>query len=179
MNAQLKVLEPVAGLSREVGLMVAGLEIVRAQTNDLLSDLTAHELAVRFAPNANQIGGLALHLAECEFWWIEAGFAKKEISDEDRRFAHLYDTTETDFALKRYQAEDCIDVLAKVHSRTVQTLTECTDDDLDAVFVNDLHPSGFRGSLRWILNRLIDHEANHKGQIAMMKRMIREGKDNG
>ncbi len=170
-----KVLEPVPGLARETGLMIAGLEIVRAQTNDLLRDMTVEELSVRFTPGAHQIGALALHLAECEFWWIEVGFAQKEITDDDRRFAHLYDSTEADFAAKGYGADDCIAVLERVHRRALHTLSSCTDSDLDTVFVNDLHPAGFKGNLRWILNRLIDHEANHKGQIAMMKRIIREG----
>jgi uncharacterized damage-inducible protein DinB len=175
MEIPKKILVPVHGLTKEVGLLVAALEEVRSQTIGLLSDLSVPELSLRPAASVHQIGGLALHLGECEFWWIEVGFAKKEITDQDRRFAHLNDTTETDFALKNYTAADCAEILGRIHARAVTTLSGYTDDDLDVVFSNDRHPNGFEGSLRWILHRLIDHEANHKGQIAMIKRLIREG----
>jgi uncharacterized damage-inducible protein DinB len=168
------ILEPVPGVSRGIGFCLAGLEEVRAQTIKLLEDMTVPELAVRVTPDSHQIGALALHLGECEFWWIEVGLAKKEITDEDRKFAHLHDSTETDFASKNYSAADCVKVLGRIHRRAIETLSNYSDRDLDVVFTNDAHPAGFNGNLRWILHRLTDHEANHKGQIAMMKRMIRE-----
>ena len=167
------VLEPVAGVSREIGFCLAGLEEVRAQTVALLEDMSAYELSARVIPGSHQIGGLALHLGECEFWWIEVGLKKKEITEDDRKFAHLHDSTESDFALKNYSAKDCIEILTRIHQRTKETLSNYSDRDLDAVFTNDAHPAGFQGNLRWILHRLTDHEANHKGQIAMMKRMMR------
>jgi len=169
------VLEPIDGYAREVGFYLAGLEEVRAQTLELLADMSDKELSKKIAPAFPQIGGLALHLGECEFWWIEVGLAKKEITDADRKFAHLYDTTTTDFALKNYHASDCIEILQNIHRRTAETLLTCSDEDMDAVFSNDLHPDGFTGSLRWILHHLIDHESNHRGQMAMIKRIIRGG----
>jgi uncharacterized damage-inducible protein DinB len=86
----------------------------------------------------------------------------------------LHDTTETDFALKGYDAERCIDRLNIIHQRTIETLSGVSDEELDRVITFKEHPLSSRGSLRWILLRLIDHEANHKGQIAMMKRLLRE-----
>jgi uncharacterized damage-inducible protein DinB len=174
MSTNKDVLEPVAGLSREIGLMVAGLEEVRAQTIANIADLSEEELAARFVSGAHQIGGLVLHLAECEFWWMHCAFAGKEITEDDRRLAHLHDTTETDFALKGYDAERCIDRLNIIHQRTIETLSGVSDEELDRVITFKEHPLSSRGSLRWILLRLIDHEANHKGQIAMMKRLLRE-----
>ncbi len=174
MSTNVDVLEPVAGLSRDIGLMVASLEEVRAQTIANIADLSEDELAARFAAGAHQIGGLVLHLAECEFWWMHWAFAGKEITDDDQRLSHLHDTTETDFALKGYDAERCIERLNIIHQRTIEILSGISDDELDRVITFDQHPAGVRGSLRWILHRLIDHEANHKGQIAMMKRLIRE-----
>jgi hypothetical protein len=151
------ILEPVPGVSRGIGFCLAGLEEVRAQTIKLLEDMTVPELAVRVTPDSHQVG-----------------LANLEITDEDRKFAHLHDSTETDFASKNYSAADCVKVLGRIHRRAIETLSNYSDRDLDVVFTNDAHPAGFNGNLRWILHRLTDHEANHKGQIAMMKRMIRE-----
>ena len=175
MKIRRDVLEPVDGFSPDLGLCVARLEEVRAQTVELLEDMTPEELAKKISPELPQIGGLALHLGECQFWWIEAALAKNPITEEDVKFAHLHDTTTTDFALKNYAACDTVDILKRIHLRTLATLGNYTDSDLDTVFTCDDHPDGFEGSLRWILHHLVDHESNHRGQMAMIKRIIRSG----
>jgi uncharacterized damage-inducible protein DinB len=173
MNITKHILEPTGGVDREIGFYLAGLEEVRAQTIAIISDLTQDELSKRAVAGAHQIGGLALHLGECEYWWIQCAAAGREMTDEDVKFAHLHDTTETDFALKNYTAGDCIKFLDGVHRRSVETLANFTGGDMDRIFNFVHHPNPSAGTLRWILNRLIDHEANHKGQMAMLKRLMR------
>lgn len=168
------VLEPVEGLSREIGFLVAGLQEVRAQTVAVLADLKPGELSRRLTPNFHQVGGLVLHLAETEFWWIDIVFAGREISDEDRQLFHFDDTTETDFALKKYGVADCVRTLNLAHERTIETLSEVDDGSLDSLYPFPRKEPKFDSSLRWILHHLIDHESNHRGQIAMMKRLMRE-----
>jgi Uncharacterized protein conserved in bacteria len=174
MEIKRDILEPISGVTREIGFYLAGLEEVRAQTVAILEDLTKDELAKRFLPGFHQLGGLALHLGECEYWWIQAGIAAREMTEEDIKSAHLYDTTNTDFALKDFTAEDCVDFLAKIHQRSVETLSKFTDDEMDRIVPFAQHPDPFKGTLRWVLHHLIDHEANHKGQMAMIKRLIRD-----
>jgi uncharacterized damage-inducible protein DinB len=173
MTLPVDVIAPAKGLSREIGLMVAALEEVRTQTVALIADMSGDELAQRFVPGVHQIGSLVLHIGENEFWWIEAIFAQKEISEADRQFAHLDNTTEEDFALKGYSAEDCIDFLDRIHKRTTSTLSSFDDARLDQITTVGSDPVRFQGSLRWILHHLIDHESHHKGQISMLKRLIR------
>ncbi|MBC7901496.1 MAG: DUF664 domain-containing protein [Saprospiraceae bacterium] len=169
------VLEPVQGLSREAGLLLAGLEEVRTQTIELIEDLSEEELATTLLPNFHQIGSLALHLAENEFWWIQAVIAGKEISDEDRKLAHLDEhTLETDFRLRGYDAKSCIGILNMIHERSIETLSEFSDDRLDTLILCEPGDPRFECSPRWVLHHLIDHEAHHKGQIAMIKRLIRK-----
>ncbi len=168
------VLEPVAGLSREIGLLVAGLQEVRSQTVKCIEDLTPDELSRRVLPSFHQIGGLVLHLAETEFWWIQIVFAGKEITDEDRKRFHFDDTTETDFTLKKYGSDDCVRILNMAHERTIETLSDVSDESLDKLYRCPRDEPEFESSLRWILHHLIDHESNHRGQIAMTKRLMRE-----
>jgi len=178
MNRNPEILEPAKGLSREIGFYVASLERSRESTAEIVSDMTREELSARISPSFHQVGGLILHIGECEFDWIETIAAGKEVTEEDRKFAHLYDTTENDFALKNYEAADCLKFLQRIHKRTFATLTGYTDGDLDMLidFKND--PSEFSASLRWILHHLIDHESHHKGQISMIKRLIRDTGNN-
>ena len=175
MSFQKSILEPVAGVTREIGFYLAGLGEVRAQTISIVRDMTTDELARRFTPAFHQIGGLALHLGECEYWWIQAAIAGKKLTEDDIKFAHIHDTTNTDFALKGYTANDCIDFLARIHQCSIDTLSQFTDEDMDQVVVFEQHLNHLESTLRWVLNRLIDHEANHKGQKALIKRLIRNG----
>jgi uncharacterized damage-inducible protein DinB len=168
------VIEPVAGLSREIGFLVAGLQEVRAQTVASIADVTPEELSRRVTPSFHQIGGLVLHLAETEFWWIDIVFAGNEITEVDRQLFHFDDTTETDFALKKYGVDDCVRILNLAHERTIGTLSEVNDGSLDRLYPFPRKEPKFESSLRWILHHLIDHESNHRGQIAMMKRLMRE-----
>lgn len=168
------VLEPVAGLSREIGFLIAGLQEVRKQTVAVVEDMKPDELSRRITRSFHQPGGLALHLAETEFWWIDIVFAGREITEEDRKRFHFDDTTETDFALKKYGADDCVRILNLAHERTIETLSEFDDGSLDRLYPFPRKEPKFESSLRWILHHLIDHESNHRGQIAMMKRLMRE-----
>ena len=86
------ILEPAAGVTREIGFYLAGLEEVRAQTISIITDMTSDELAERFTPAFHQIGGLALHLGECEYWWTQAAIAGRKLTEDDVKFAHIYDT---------------------------------------------------------------------------------------
>ena len=123
--------------------------------------------------NAHQIGGLLLHIAEAEAGWIHAIIPGKELDEETKQFVHWYDTMETDFAEKGYSAKDCIERIDKIGKRSREILAKFTDEDLEKLFGYDRNGERREVSLRWVLCHLIDHEANHKGQIAMLKRLMR------
>ncbi|CAN5341129.1 hypothetical protein BH20ACI2_BH20ACI2_22300 [soil metagenome] len=84
------------GFAPEIALYASGLEYGREQTRKLLVDLSPVEIAVRPFPSIHSIGALALHLGEAEYFWIQCVVAGRELSDEEKRFAHFFDTMETD-----------------------------------------------------------------------------------
>ena len=174
MKVEREILEPLAGVAREIGFYLSGNEETRAQLRDAVADLTSKELARRILPNAHQIGGLILHIGEAESWWIHSIVAGKELDDEARRFAHWDDTTETDFAEKGYSAKDCIEKIDEISRMSREILAEFADEDLDKIFSFDKPDRRIEISLRSILRHLADHEATHKGQILMLKRLLRE-----
>jgi uncharacterized damage-inducible protein DinB len=178
METVKRILEPMEGFSREIGLYLSSWEMLRAELREIVSDLSGAELASRISPGAHQIGGLILHLGEAESGWIHAIIAGKELDEEAKNFAHWYDTTETDFAEKGYSAKECIERIDKIGETSRRILAEFSDDDLERLFGYE-RSGGGRGevSLRWVLHHLIDHEANHKGQISMLKRLLRENNE--
>ncbi len=174
MKVEREILEPMAGISREIGFYLSGMEETRAELREAFFDLTSEELARRVLPNAHQIGGLVLHLGEAESWWIHSIVAGKELDEEAKQFAHWNDTTETDFAEKGYSAKDCIERIDEISRMSREILAEFSDEDLERMFGFDKKDKRIEVSLRWVLHHLLDHEATHKGQIMMLKRLLRE-----
>ena len=172
-----EVLEPMAGVSREIGFYLSGWEEVRAELRDIVSDLSDEELAGRILPNAHQIGNLILHLGEAEASWIHSIVAEKELDEEAKKFAHWCDTTERDFAEKGYSAKVCIERIDKISQMSREILADFADEDLEKIYVLKKPDKEVHLSLRSILHHLIDHEATHKGQISMLKRLMRESKN--
>lgn len=174
METVKRTLEPITGFSREIGFYLSGWEATRAELRELFSDLTDDELARRILPGAHQIGGLLLHIGEAESWWIHSIVDQRELDEAAKKFAHWDDSTETDFAEKGYSAKDCIQRIDKISEMSRGILAKFTDADLERLFGYDRNGKRVEVSLRWVLNHLIDHEATHKGQIALMKRLLRE-----
>ena len=178
METVKRILTPMEGFSREIGFYLSSWEKSRAELREIASDLSNAELSQRLTPEVHQIGALILHLGESEAGWIQAIIAGKELSDEEKRFVHWCDTTETDFAGKGYGARECIEKIDKISEMSREILARFDDEDLERLFGYE-RTSGERVevSLRWVLHHLIDHEANHKGQISMLKRLLRESQN--
>lgn len=174
MEIETRTLEPSPGVAREIGFYLSGREKIRAGLREIVADLTDEELSQRAAPGAHQIGGLILHLGEAEAWWIHSVVAEKELDDAAVKFAHLYDTTETDFAEKGYTATGALERIDEISRMSGEILAKLTDDDLERIFAYERDDKRVEASLRWIFYQLIEHEATHKGQISMLKRLLRE-----
>ena len=60
----------------------------------------------------------------------------------------------------------------RIFSENGWVLAEFKDSDLERIFSIERGGEAHERSLRWILHHLIDHEAQHKGQILMLKRLL-------
>jgi uncharacterized damage-inducible protein DinB len=175
MKIEQEILTPVPGLTRDIGFYLAGLQEVRAQIVAMVSDLTAEELAARPLPTENCIGALLLHIAENDFWWIQSLVGGAEMTDELKADVH-WDVLEVeDFTALGYSTDFVLAEIMRISEGSKQTLAKFSDDDMEKLFAFDGRTSRVDCSLRWILHHLIDHEAHHKGQIALLKKLIRNG----
>lgn len=174
MEIKKDILEPTPGFSREIGFYLSAWEKARAQTRVLVEDLSEEELARRILPNIHSIGAIVLHLGEAEFYWMQFVVAKKEITEADKKFSHWCDTLETDFD-KGYSAQYCLCTIDRISQMTRELLSGKTDADLEKLHLRDDYGEPMHLSLRAILQRWIDHEAHHRGQIAMIRRLLRGG----
>jgi uncharacterized damage-inducible protein DinB len=174
MKLRKDTLEPLPGFSREIGYYLAAWDKARAYSRQFVEDLTPEELARKVLPGMHSIGALTLHLGEAEFYWMQLVVAKRDVTKEEKKFAHWCDTLEADFD-RGYTAEYCLGTIAKIAQMTHELLREKTDADLEVLHLRDDFGEPVELSLRSILQRMIDHEAHHRGQIAMIKRLLRGG----
>jgi|SRR5687767_9435558 len=174
MEIERRDVEPVEGFSKGIGQYLTAFKFSREQTKKLLEDLTAEEIARRYLPELHSIGALAMHLGECEYWYMQCIAAEKEMTEEGQQLCHFCDTTENDVN-RGYSAEYLINTLDTISDLNREFLAGLTDDDLRKFHPRtDVTPPR-ELSLRWMLQLMIDHEAHHRGQISMLKRLIRAG----
>ena len=173
MTSEKRVLSPVQGFAIGIGYYLGGMNEVREQLREAIADMSDEQIGHRAVDGAHPIGALALHIGEAEWWWIQCVVAGHKLTEEDRRVSHWDVLDDPDgFALKGYSAQYCLDALDAISERTRTHLALFKDDDLDRLFSYERRGKAVEVSLRWILHHLIDHEAQHKGQILMLKRLL-------
>jgi uncharacterized damage-inducible protein DinB len=176
MEIEKRILTPLAGFSGELAHYLGGLAQARRRLRETVGDLSLEELSARVFPNAHQIGNLVLHIGEAEASWIHSRITGRELTGEEKSFPHVYDTTERDYAEKGYSAAECLERIDQISQKSRAILADFTDDDLDKTFGYETDDNRkAEGSLRRVLVDQLDHEAVHRGQISMLKRILRGG----
>jgi uncharacterized damage-inducible protein DinB len=173
MPVERLVLTPAAGVAAPIGLYLSGMEEVRDQLREVVRGMSDDDLARRLIPATHSIGALVLHIGESEWWWMQCVISNHQLTDEDRRQPFWDVLVNPDqFASKGYSAKYCLEVIDDVRQQTRRLLASFTEDDLDRIFHYTRDDRSIEVSLRWVLHHLIDHEAQHKGQILMLKRLL-------
>ena len=173
MKLRRHTLSPVENFSPGVGLALAAMEEVRGQLHEIVSGMSDEEIARRAVPGAHAVGALVLHIGEAEWWWMNCIVRGHELTDGDR--AQVYwDVLEDPeaFAAKNYSARFCLDTIDSIRAETRAFLAALDDGALENIYGHTRGGRRTEASLRWILHHLADHEAQHKGQILMLKRML-------
>lgn len=173
MEMKHDIVEPLAGYSHHLGYYLGSLVKARNYTREILADVTPAELARRL-PGMYSIGALTLHLGEAEYYWIQEVVGERKLSEEEMKWAHMLDTMENDVD-RGLTVEYCVGRIDAISEKTCEMLKSYTDDDLEKVYLREYNDVRTEITLRSILHRLIDHEAHHRGQMSMIKRLIRGG----
>jgi len=169
----LRILESVPGFSKEIGFCLSGMEEVRAQLREVVAGLSPDQIGRAVVPEAHSIAALILHIGEAEWYWMQCIVSGCEVTDAIRNSAY-WDALEdpASFSRKAYSVDFCLNEIKKIREQTFATLAAFDDTRLDQVFTVERKGETQELSLRWILHHLIDHEAQHKGQILLLKRLL-------
>jgi uncharacterized damage-inducible protein DinB len=167
-----ETLTPVEGVPKQIGYYLAGMAEVREQLRVAVADLTDEENSSKIRPDAHSIGELILHCGEAEWWWIQCVVGGREIDDELKNSSFWDVLKDGKYPVEGYSAAFCMAEIDKVSALTRKFFGGFNDEDLDKYYERPFSKEKTEKSLRWILHHLIDHEAQHKGQILMLKRLL-------
>jgi uncharacterized damage-inducible protein DinB len=168
-----RILTRFPGLSTGIGYYLAGMEEVRSQLVAAVKDVPDELIGKPAFLGAHSIGGLVLHIGEAEWFWMQMVVSGHQLTDEDKK-APYWDILDDVDAVARngYTAAFCLEEVTKIRNQTRDVLFACNDKDLERIITFERHDKPTEHNLRWILHHLIDHEAQHKGQILMLKRLM-------
>ena len=152
------------------------LEAIREQTLKFVNGLSEKELSTRAVAGAHTIGTLLTHIAETELSWVKEVILGKPLTPAEKEAlrSDLYGKP-NDPQGPSLPLEFFLENLELVRHLTKETVFKFKDADLESVRIEEGKEKRYEDSIGWILYHLVEHEAGHQGQIAMLKRLIKEG----
>ena len=168
-----RVLTPHPGLSTGIGYYLGGMEEVRSHVVAAVKNISDDKIGKPAFLGVHSIGGLVLHIAEAEWFYMQMVFLGHQLTEEDKAMAcwDILDDVER-IARNGYTAEFCLLEAERIRNQTRDVLFSCSDKDLDRLITHERNGKTTEYNLRWILHHLVDHESQHKGQILMLKRLM-------
>ncbi len=169
-----RILGPVRDLAGELGLWMGVLEEARRETLDAVEGLTPDQLAWKPPSGGNSIGQLLRHVAAVELEWIQNDLLGRTDLPPDRP-----PMLRNDDAMSNpgpLPLSDFAAVLSWVRAHTRKALEGYPAEEIDAT--RTYQDPGVRKvfNVRWILHHIADHEAQHRGQMLAVKRMMKAGR---
>lgn len=164
--------DPAPGFAPTVGRYVTMLEDVRRRTLKYVAGLSAGQLSWFPNEKVESVGTQLLHVAAVETSYIQEDIARRPMGPEWKiAFPIRFGIAQVSGKELEYFSKK----LETVREETKTVLRRLTDADMSRE-VAPLDPGEgneqVRYTIEWILYHLIEHEAHHKGQIALMKRLL-------
>jgi uncharacterized damage-inducible protein DinB len=164
------ILTPLPGYAPEVGLALAALEESRQRTREKLADLP--DAAVDWTPPgwANSIGSLLYHIALIEVDWLYSEILVQDFPEEvlalfphDVRTEDGNLTVVTGVTLAEHWQR-----LDQVRSIFLEEMRAINAEDFGRV--RELPP--YDVTPTWVIHHLIQHEAEHRGEMGMVRTLF-------
>ena len=167
-NAQYEII-PEEGYSPQIGTMVDMLEDIKDRITEDVRDLNQEETDYLFDDKANSIGSIIMHLVSTESYYQVETLEERAWTDEEIEFWGIAGElgTETREKLKGKPIKYYLDLWDQVREKSLEGL-KSRDDEWFASSVEE----GI--NYHWVWFHVLEHSANHMGQIALIKNRLQE-----
>jgi uncharacterized damage-inducible protein DinB len=161
-------LPPVEGCDPTIGPVLAALQDARARTLSTLDNLPPGALDAQPSAGTNTIGMLLYHIALVEASWVYEDILGQTDLPPDlvRYFPHdSRDEQGLLTALEGASLQTYLDRLAAVRVRALTIYCTMTPDDFRRPRYVEVEDGAYNVTPEWVLYHLMQHEAEHRGQI--------------
>ncbi|WP_347550752.1 DinB family protein [Pseudalkalibacillus hwajinpoensis] len=151
-----------------------GLQALKETREKLLSmviEVEFQELHYRYS-SFPTVGAYLLHIAQIELWWVKNALMGEVVTEEEKKHYYFQEkqiiSAPDDKELSWFQAR-----LAEVRELTRSFYNNLSDVEYrkpgpEVMMNGESHAY----SPEWIISHLVDHEAYHRGQAAMVLKMV-------
>ncbi len=167
-NAQYEI-KPEKGYTRQIGIMVDMLEEIKDRIAQDIRNLNQEETDYLFDDKANSIGAIIMHLAANEAYYQLESLEERIFTDEEKEFWGIASGlgAESRDQLNGKPIKYYLDLWDQVRKKTLEGLK--TKDD--KWFASSIDQSM---NNHWAWFHILEHQANHMGQIALVKNRLPE-----
>jgi uncharacterized damage-inducible protein DinB len=165
-HAQYEI-KPAAGYTPQIGVMVDMLEEIKDRIIHDIDDLNQAETDYLFDDKANSIGAIVMHLAATEAYYQVETLEGRAFTDDEASFWGVGGDLgeESREKLVGKPIAYYLDLWHKVRAKTLEGL-KTRDDAWFAANIDE------NMNNHWVWFHVLEHQANHMGQIALIKNRL-------
>lgn len=163
VNGQYEI-KPEKGYTPQIGIMVDMLEDLKNRIDNMVKDLNQEQTDFLFDEKANSIGALIMHLAATEAYYQVETLEGRKWTDEESEMWQVAGGLgpEAREKFKNQPIHYYLDIWDDVRAKTLDGL-KAKDDVWFASNIDE----GVNNHWAWF--HVMEHQANHMGQIALIK----------
>jgi len=168
VNAQYEI-KPEIGYTPQIGLMVDMLEELKDRLTEDIRDLDQAQTDYLFDDKANSIGAIIMHLVATEAYYQVETLEERIWTDKEGEFWGIATGlgAESRDKLKGKPIKYYLDLWDQVRKKTLEGL-KTKDDEWFAASIDESMNN------HWAWFHILEHQANHMGQIALVKKRLPE-----
>jgi len=170
---EINIIGPLEGYSPQIGTFISMLSWMRDSVIRASKGLTSGELDFLMDPQANTIGAMLLHLAATETVYQDLTFyGLNDFSDENKKKWNVPMNLGGE-GRKQIKGHDLDYYLSELKTVREKSLTEFKKRDDKWLAEVDPHFFGNRPTnnyCKWF--HVCEHEANHRGQITLVRKRL-------
>ena len=166
-HKKVRIVEPLSGCVPEIGRWLWALEDTRRRTEQSLEGVGAAAIDWSPALGGNTIGTLLYHIAAIEVDWLFTDVLQRRFPPEVESLfpQNARDDQGRLVTVQNVSLEEHLDRLA-----TTRAILLASFRDMDVREFRCLrHMAGYSITPEWVLHHLMQHEAEHRGQIAELR----------
>ncbi len=158
-------IEPWPETSADLGVLISTWQDGTREWREYLESPCEDAIVWQIYPNGPSIGGVLLHMAACEAYWLQIFVDGEDLGDEN--VAWNYDrTVKQDIPFWTPPPSQPIDWYFSVLDDTRRAMIERIRRHADSVSVHAR--SDYTVTYRWILAHLVEHDSYHGGQVVLI-----------